>query len=240
MLSRKEKRNFGIILMLILLLCSYLFYRSLILILAFPLLYEKGKAVYAAYLIEKRNNQILSEFRDFLYSLSTSFSTGRHMGEGMKEAEQYLTEIHGSQSILANELAFMLKAVEETGETDLEVLQRFAERTALEDIYTFVDVFRSCRETGGDMVSAVSKTANLLSEKIRLEKEIKTMVSQKKFEGRIIGIMPVLVILFLQCMSPSYLEVMYATTAGRMMMTLALSLNVLTILWIERMTNIEI
>ena len=63
---------------------------------------------------------------------------------------------------------------------------------------------------------------------------------QKKYEGRIITIMPVAIILFLQIMSPDYLQVMYSTAAGRILMSLALAAIVIAYFMIERITSIEV
>ena len=162
------------------------------------------------------------------------------MPDGLKEAEQYLHEIHGDKGILEIELRYMIKAIDETGASDLAVMTDFADRVKLEDVYLFTDVFRACRETGGDLASSMHKTAFMISEKISLEQEIKTMVSQKKLEGRMIAVMPFLMIGFLQSMSPSYLETMYTTAGGRILMTLALGMTVFAYLWMERMTNVEL
>lgn len=60
------------------------------------------------------------------------------------------------------------------------------------------------------------------------------------YEGRIITIMPVAIILFLQIMSPDYLQVMYSTAAGRILMSLALAAIVIAYFMIERITSIEV
>ena len=52
--------------------------------------------------------------------------------------------------------------------------------------------------------------------------------------------MPVVIILFLQMMSPDYLEVMYTTAAGRILMSLALGAIVFAYWMIERITDIEV
>lgn len=90
------------------------------------------------------------------------------------------------------------------------------------------------------MVAAVNKAAAVIGEKIGVEQEIRTMVSQKKLEGRIITAMPLLVILFLQTASPEYLSVMYTTLAGRILMSVAVAAIVGAGIMIERITRIDI
>ena len=238
--SRKEKFLFGIGMLFFLGVVSQMFYQNLVLLFLFPLLYRKGMALYADYKVNKRKRQFLLEFRDFLFSLSTSFATGRHILDGLRDGARYVEEIHGKHGVLQKELWYIIKAIEETGASDFSLLSDLAKRINLEDVYLFIDVFGACRETGGDLASSMHKSAFVISEKISLEQEIKTMVAQKKLEGRMITAMPFVMICFLQCVSPGYLEVMYTTVGGRCLMTIGLIMMIFAFLWMERMTNVEL
>ncbi len=239
-LCKKEKLMLIAAMSFFLATIGYLFYRQIFFALLVPLLYKKGEKIAAAYFVHQRKKRLLLEFRDFLFSLSTSFSTGRHLTEAMKEAAVYLKGIYGKNCLMDGELQWMIKAIEETGESDQKVLLDFSVRTGLEDIVMMAEVYSACRDTGGDMTKAVNKAAGILTEKINLEMDIQTMISQKRFEGRIITVMPIFMIIFLMCMSPDYLMPMYTSTGGRIVMTGALILNVAAYLWMERMTNVEI
>ena len=52
--------------------------------------------------------------------------------------------------------------------------------------------------------------------------------------------MPVFIIVFLQVISPNYLNVMYETITGRFLMTAALIVTAAAFVVIERITSIEI
>jgi len=73
-----------------------------------------------------------------------------------------------------------------------------------------------------------------------LENEMKTMVYQKKLEGRMIALVPFIILLFLQWMSPGYLEVMYSSAGGILLMSLALLMTGTAYVWLERMTDVEL
>ena len=66
------------------------------------------------------------------------------------------------------------------------------------------------------------------------------MASQKVFEGRIVGLMPFVMILFLRFTSPSYMRVMYETFLGRILMSVSLAIIVTAFVITERITKIEI
>lgn len=239
-LSKKEKRRCVLVLSGLLLAASFLFYQNCLLVILLPVFTKKTWAVYETHCCEGRKKKLLTEFRDFLFSLSASFATGRHMTEAMKEAEGSLHQIYGNKGYLERELIWMMKAVEDTGQSVNLVFADFAARSGIEDIQLLSEVYNACRDTGGDMANAVNKAASILTDKINIEMEIETMLSQKKLEGTIIAIMPSAMILFLTFMSPDYLQPLYETISGRIVMTLALMVNVFAYLWMEKMTNVEL
>ena len=52
--------------------------------------------------------------------------------------------------------------------------------------------------------------------------------------------MPAIIVVFLQAVSPDYLEVMYVTFGGRILMSLALFAMAGAYVMIERITDIEV
>lgn len=192
-------------------------------------------------LILRKNKEILIiQFRDFLSCIASSLSTGRHMEEGIREARQELLKIYSGKDLIIIEINRVLAEVESMNGSVTEALGNFAGRADIEDIETFVRVYESCLRSGGDFVSAIHKTSDIISQKIEIEREIKQIVSQRKFEGRIITFMPIIVILFLRLLSPEYLSVMYQTAEGRIAMSAALGGVFAAYRMMERITDIEI
>lgn len=239
-LSRAEKRFFILILVVICTTIGYLFYQSVLLAFFLPFVYKRLEPLYCKQLADKRRKQLRLQFKDFLYSISSSFATGRHLTEALEEAETSLGDIYGENTYILREIEEMLLRIRKLGETDLQVMESFSSRSKLEDIEDFTEVFRACRDTGGDLIKGVNTAAGIIGEKIIIEAEIETMVSQKKLEGRIITLMPMGIILFLRLMSPDYLQVMYDTAMGRILMTVAIGATVVAYLLIERITDIEV
>ena len=66
------------------------------------------------------------------------------------------------------------------------------------------------------------------------------MSAQKKTEGKLITVMPVVLILFLSVVSPEYIEPLYGTTAGRIVMTAVIIIMVFAYVLVERITAIEV
>lgn len=239
-MARREKLTVVCGLAVMMAFAGYIFYGTLLFCLLLPFVYKPGMKAYCGFRVRRRKNQLLIQFRDLLFSLSASFAAGRHMEEAMEEARENLEELYGSRGLMAGELEHMLRSIQETGEGEVELWQSFARRSGLEDAADFTQVFSACRETGGNLIQAVNKAASVIGEKIAVEMEIRTIVSQKKLEGRIITAMPAIIVVFLQAVSPDYLEVMYVTFGGRILMSLALFAMAGAYVMIERITDIEV
>lgn len=239
-LNRNEKIRYLILCGLGLMTIAYLFYHSIILSLLFSCLAYPGLSRYRSYLSEKRRKQIKEQFRDVLYSISASVSTGRQMPEALLEAEQSMKLIYNEDSLIVLELNNMVKRLNEYRESEEEILKDFALRTGIEDISDFVDIYLTCRETGGDFIRVLTKASEIIMDKITIEKEIRTITAQKQFEAKILTAIPLIILFFLQVVSPDYLSAMYDGIKGRILMTLALSSLGFAYFWSMKLTKIEV
>lgn len=219
---------------------TYLFYNSVWLSLSSFLFYPLFKKPYNRYIERKRVRTLQSQFRDLLYSFSASFAAGRQMTEAIFEAKCTLEEMYPKDAPIVSELNLMTGQLKEAKEAEERVLIEFALRCQIPDITTFVDVYVTCRSTGGDMEKAILSTVKVLLEKIEIQEEIRVMTSQKKLEGKIITSLPFLILILLRITSPSYLYVLYETFMGRLLMTSALLLIYIAYICIEKITTIEV
>lgn len=238
-LSDREKKFLAAGLVTGLLFVGNLFFSSILPVLLFPCLWRKTKDFYREYAGEQRKKVLLLQYRDLLYELSSSFSSGRHMEEALYESRDKLKIIYSEDADILLETEAMLEGMKQ-GKTDLQVWEDFSERADIDDIREFVMVFRVCRETGGDFISVLNRAAGVIGEKIILENEIRTMMIQKENEGLIITVMPFILLFFLKITSPSYLSPMYETITGRMIMVLALFLTFAAYRIIKKIVKVEI
>lgn len=161
------------------------------------------------------------------------------MREALQEALKELESIYNDDEEVVREVRGMLKRIDD-GETDLAALEDFAVRADLEDVTLFTQVYRACRETGGNIISAMSEASDMIGDKIKIENEIRAIMSQKKTEGLIISVMPVIIILFLRIIAPDYVEVLYGNVMGIALMTAALAATGYAYWLIRKITDIQV
>ncbi len=222
------------------LLGGFLFYNSLLGTLLAPIVFILLKKPIEEMLSDKRRIKIRDQFRDVLYSFSSSFAAGAHIEEAMEIASLQIGDIYGEDSDMKKELTHMIKKMREVAGSDVELWNDLAVRSGLEDIEDFSRVFSACRDAGGNLVQAVDRASSLIVEKINIENEMRTLFSQKKTEGRMMGIMPIAMILFLRLTSPSYLDLMYESFLGKILMTVAALAMVYSVYMTEKITRIEV
>ena len=181
-LSKKERTRFLFACGLGLFTAAYLFYHSLILSMLFACLAYPGLKPYRNHLAEKRRREIKGPFRDVLYSISASVSAGRQMPESLFEARENMKLIYREDSIIVLELSDMVKRLFEYRESEDDILKDFAARTCVEDISDFVDIYLTCRETGGDLIKVLTKASDMIMDKIVIEKEIRAITVQNSLK----------------------------------------------------------
>lgn len=218
----------------------FLFYRSLILSAACGFLIVKLKPYYSSYRAKERIQKLNIQFKDMLYSLSSSIAAGRQMPQALVEAADSLAVMYGPKEPIMMELNHMKRCIIENNESDRELLADFARRSCCEDINNFVQVYIICRNMGGDLEKIIARTSAILTDKMNIEREIKALTAQKKFEGRLIALMPVAMLVILNLLSPSYIVPLYAGLPGRLIMTGCLGAGLWGLMMMERLSNVDI
>jgi len=239
-LSKREKLMFYSIGYSCIVAVVYLFYHSV------PLAIPSGVLIYwimphiRKYLADKRMSTLTIQFKDMLYSLSASVAAGRQMEEALIEAEENLSVMYGGQEPIMKELRHMRVSIVENKESDKLLLKDLAYRSKSEDINNFVQVYVTCRNMGGNLEKIIGHTVEVLTDKMTIDREIKTITSQKKTEGRIISLMPIMMLLAMNFFSYSYISPLYETAGGRIVMTAALAAICYGIYLMEKVSEIRV
>lgn len=239
-LAGKEKYTFLAGGYLVIFMGFYLFYHSLAFSFAGGFMTVCFTGVYSKWKAEKRRNLLLMQFKDLLYSLSSYTAANLQLSEALEGSLENLEMLYDEDTPMIAELNYMVRNIRENRENEIRLLKDFAERSHCSDIENFVQVYSACLVTGGDMDRVLKSTIEILMDKITIEREIRTLTSQKRFEGNIITAMPVIVIMFLNVFSPEYLEPLYVTVPGRLIMTGALAGLVAAHYMTGKITRIEV
>ncbi|OGO86724.1 MAG: hypothetical protein A2Y22_05795 [Clostridiales bacterium GWD2_32_59] len=202
---------------------SYLFYANIVISLLFSCSAYMYLKIKTKQMIMKRKRQLLLEFKDAIYLLSTSLSAGYSVENAFKKTLEALRDLYqGQETLIIKELETI---VQQTGlnKSISTLLLSFSKRAEIEDITNFVDVFITCENIGGNLNEVIKTTSNIISEKIEVEEEIGILVTQKKMEQKVISIIPICIMLILSLTASDYLTPLHNSFAGYVVVTVALT-----------------
>ncbi|MHC1722550.1 MAG: type II secretion system F family protein [Aminipila sp.] len=235
-----QARNYYMVTCISLFVIGYIFYASFLIAVLMTLLAIPFKKTYIKFKIKQQREILRQQFRDLLYSLSASISAGRQMSEAIIEGNKNLALMYGEKEPIMLELQYITKGIKESRATDEMLLKDFAYRSGIEEIINFADVYSICRTTGANLGVMISKATEVIMDKMAIDREIKSITAQKKVEARIISSMPVIIIIFLNLVSPGYLDSLYYTLLGRVIMTSALFIIIISYYIMNRMVEIKV
>lgn len=155
--------------------------------------------------IKKRQQKLIGQFRGLLDALSTSIGAGKNMVDSFAAAADDLAVQFTTDSDIVKEVQMIRMGMNNNIPIE-NLLLNFAERSGLEDIYNFANVFATCYKKGGNIKDVIKNTATILGDKIEIQMELETMVSGQKNEQNIMLVMPVLFIVLMKSMGGDLID----------------------------------
>ena len=226
--------------MIVVFAVSYIFYRSLLLsalLLPLAFLYPKKRA---GQLAEKRRDVLKMQFRDMLYALSSSLMAGKPIEMAFRTARDDLEVLYPDpETPMIREIDILLRKMT-MNETVESALADLADRSQIEDIDSFCNVIITCRKTGGNLVDIIRNTTSILGDKLEIRNEIDILLAQRKFEKKVLNVMPIFLIVILSMVANDYIEPVFTTMVGRMVMTAAIVMILLSWLVSDKIMKISV
>ncbi len=238
-MSAKEIAVSALIAAAVLYAIGIVFYMNQFAALALALLGAAYPKVRKAELRDKRKAELCMQFKQALYALSASLAAGKSVENGFRDCVDDLKLLYPDpNTYIVREFEIMNRRVENGDPIELALVD-FAGRADLEDVHSFVDVFITCKRTGGDLVEVIRRTSNMISEKLEIQQDISVMIAQKKLESKILTMAPFTIVFLLAVSSPDYMAPLYSPS-GALIMTVALLLLVGCHFIAKRIMNVKV
>jgi tight adherence protein B len=126
------------------------------------------------------------------------------------------------------------------GSSAEEAMLALSERCGSYDLDIVVTAILVQRTVGGNLGEILDTVAETMRERIRIRGEIQTLTAQQKLTGLVIGALPIGVGVLFQLMQPGYISPLFVTVLGKVMLGVAVVLEVVGIMIIQRILNIEV
>jgi len=190
----------------------------------------------AFYLKRRRNgrvNKLNSQLPEALSIVSNALKAGFGLLQALDNAADQLS--HPISTEFGRTIHEM-----NVGSSAEEALLNLSERAGSYDLDIVVTAILVQRTVGGNLGEILDNVADTMRERIRIRGEIQTLTAQQKLTGLVIGFLPIGVGFLFQLMSPGYIEPLFTTLIGRFMIGLAVVLEVVGVMVIQRILNIEV
>ena len=189
--------------------------------------------------IEKRKDRVISEFKDMISFLSGNLNVGYSLENSFVRTVSELSKLYENECLIDTELKTILRGMR-YGERLEEMLLTFGERSEIAEIKECAGLIDVTKLYGGDMIRVIHQVSRNLDEQHIAKNEIDTTIAAKRLEGRVMLCMPFAIIMYMKITNAGYMDVLYATGYGRIIMTIAVLLILVSYGLIARITRIEV
>ena len=182
---------------------------------------------------EKRGLRFSRQLPDALDYIARSLRAGNPLTASLKSVATEMPDPTGTEfGITFEELNFGLAFD--------EAMHNLAHRSGSEEMNYFVTAVLIQRTTGGNLADMLNKLASIMRARASTYREIAILSAEMKLSANVLIALPFLVALVLWVASPGYLDVLFTTTFGQVMVLVQLVLMVIGYAIIRRMINFRV
>jgi tight adherence protein B len=106
------------------------------------------------------------------------------------------------------------------GLTITEAIERLPQRIPTPEANFFAIVIAIQQKSGGNLAEALSNLSRVLRERKKMRDKVKAISSEAKASAMIIGALPIVVALLVYLTSPHYIELLWITDTGRIVLAI--------------------
>jgi len=190
------------------------------------------------FIITKRKNELNRQFRDMLEALTTSLGAGKNVNDSFFSIYDDLKIQYEEDAYILKELEVIISGIHNNIAIE-DALIDFGERSNIDDIQSFANVFKISYRKGGNIKDVIRNTHSILSEKMAIAEDIETLVTSNKMEQNIMVLMPIALIGVIKMMSPEF-AANFVTTTGIISTTISIFIFVVAYFIGKAVLNIKI
>ena len=120
-----------------------------------------------------------------------------------------------------------------------EALRHMAERAKNQDLDLFVSAVLTSARVGSNLTEILSTISGTIKDRIRIKQEVKVLTASGRMSGIIIGLLPVFLILILMLINPGYFGSFFETGIGKVMVGVAVLMEVIGFFSISKITDLQ-
>ncbi len=196
-----------------------------------------GGYMLPAFYVRGRIGKQVRKFNNQLEDMLTMVSNSLRAGFGLLQAFDLAAE--QAQPPMSTELNRLLRDTR-MGASVEEALQNMGERVGSYDLDVVITAILIQRSVGSNLSEVLDKVAHTIRERTRIKGEINTLTAQKRLSGFVVGLMPAAFVLLMLVISFDYMSTLFTDPLGRLLLIVAVALDIIGVAVIKRIVSIEI
>jgi tight adherence protein B len=114
------------------------------------------------------------------------------------------------------------------------------ERVQSLDLKMFITAVLIQRETGGNLTEVLGNISHVIRERFRIQGELRTLTAQVKLSGKLLGLLPIIVVAGIMLINPAFAEPLFKEESGHIILIAAGVSQILGFVMMRKIANIEI
>ena len=201
----------------------------------FPLVIV-GAALPTLY-VRYRRNRRLNQFEEVLPEsidlIGRALRAGHPLSSGFKMAAD-----DGAEPV-ASELRRVFEE-QRFGLPLQDSLLGMADRISLVDVRILVTAILIQREVGGNLAEILDNLSTVIRARFTIRRQIRVYTAQGRLTGYLLALLPFMLFGILYAINPEYMSVLFTDPIGKVLVGVALVMQLAGFFWIRKIVNIEI
>lgn len=190
-------------------------------------------AALARRLRERRRSRLRHQLPDSLDLLAASLRSGL----GLLPALQYL--VAHQQPPLAQEFGLVIRK-QRLGSTLEDALEEMRRSIGGGELALFVTAVTVVRQLGGNLSEILARLGQTLREKQAIEDKISSLTAQGRLQARIVGLLPVALMIVMLRLEPQAMRLLYTTVQGWATLLVLVVLELVGVLLLRRVVRVDV
>ena len=169
--------------------------------------------------IRRKQQEFLIQFKEMIQAISAALHTGYSVENAIRASYEELRVLYSEDTLLMQELKLLVRQLRIQIPVE-QAIEDMAQKTELEDVESFAAVFAAAKRSGGDMIAIIRNTSGQIADKIDVKREIGTLLAAKKYEFKVMTIVPYMMIAYMTLSFPEFLSCLYGNILGTGVMTI--------------------
>jgi tight adherence protein B len=115
-----------------------------------------------------------------------------------------------------------------------------ADRVQLIDVRILVTAILIQREVGGNLAEVLDNLATVIRARFTIRRQLRVYTAQGRFSGYTLAVLPIIVGFVIYALNPGYMTLLFTHPIGKLLVFLAVVMQIVGFLWIRKIIDIEI